>query len=338
MQRKILIVALLLLATVHCVRSLFYENVNLLSFERLEAGTENLPYQGRCLVIPLLRWAHSNPALNRAAATANLHNHAPDGHRYGPEPETPEKLISMAVGVLCLIGLGIVATLAGRVTGAKLWWLPWVMVLVFLYTGYAARTKQNFWHVFDLPAYFLFGLGTWFVLRRQWLPLLLLMPFAAANRETAIFLAALWLGAVWEEPNRWKTALQVLGLVAAWAPVRIVIWSWYRYNQTEVGGRIVDNLHELTSMRSWPQIASAFGFLLPILFLYRRDLSASSQRLFWAMMPCLAVILWYGVWLETRIFGEFFLLAALFLVEIIDKRLLRDAIGGPSCPAPSSSR
>lgn len=323
MRHKILIIALLLLASAHCARSLFYENVNLLSWEKLEAGTENLPYQGRTLVIPLLRWAHTNPTLIHAADSANQRNHMPDGHRLGPEPESPEKIVSMLLGVLCVIGLGILATLAGRVIGARLWWLPWTLVLEILYTGYAARTKQNFWHVFDLPAYFLFGLGTYFLFRRQWLPILLLMPFAAANRETAIFLALLWLAAVWPEQARAKSILQTLALIAVWAPVRLVIWHWYRHNDTDVGSRIVSNLRDLfTSAQSWPQIASAFGFLFPILLLYRGDLAPTSKRLLWAMMPCLAVILWYGVWLETRIFGEFTLLFALLLTEIVDKRLL----------------
>jgi hypothetical protein len=68
-------------------------------------------------------------------------------------------------------------------------------------------------------------------------------------------------------------------------------------------------------------VASAFGFLLPILLFCRQSLSIRSKRIFWGMMACTAVIAWYGVWVETRIFGELSLVFALLLTEVAEARL-----------------
>jgi hypothetical protein len=63
----------------------------------------------------------------------------------------------------------------------------------------------------------------------------------------------------------------------------------------------------------WPQIASAFGFLLIPLFLNRKKLSRSKQAFLIGMIPCLIVTLYFGVWAETRIFDEWVIPVAVLL-------------------------
>jgi hypothetical protein len=110
---------------------------------------------------------------------------------------------------------------------------------------------------------------------------------------------------------------QTAALVAAWAVVRALIARHFAHNPSMTGSRIPRNLGDLLSPRHWPQMASALGFLLPVVTLNWRRLSVRSERMLWAMWACMPVLLYFGIWTESRIFDEFTLLVAVLATEAL---------------------
>jgi hypothetical protein len=305
---------LLVLASAHCARAIFFANTNaiVMQMTAYEHGQDQLPFQGRVLMEPAMRWAHQNHAMQRISDRLN-------DNKLVAEPSTPEKVLSILMGCVAVCLLGLLANIAARPVAGPLWWLPWTIVLAILYTSYAARVEQAYWYPYDLPEFCLFGLGTIFAMRRQFWALLVLMPVVALNRETAVLLIPLWIAAAWpengESRRRTALALQTAALLAAWAVVRVLVARHFAHNPSVTGSRIPRDLHDLIHPRHWPQLASALGFLLPVVTVNWRRLSLRSQRLLWGMWVCLPVILYFGVWTESRIFGEYTLLVAVLVAE-----------------------
>lgn len=305
---------LLLLASAHCARAIFFVNTNaiVMHMTAYEQGQDQLPFQGRVLMEPAMRWAHQSAMLGRVSDRLNE-------NRLVAEPYTPEKVLSILIGCVAVSLLGLLANIAGRDVAGPLWWLPWAMVLAILYTSYAARAEQAYWYPYDLPEFLLFGLGTVFAMRRQYVALLVLMPLAALNRETAILLIPLWIAAAWPEAGergrRVALALQSMALLAAWAVVRVLIGRHFAHNPSMTGARLLRDAHDLASPRHWPQMASALGFLLPVVTVNWKRLSLRHRRLLWAMWVSLPVLLYFGVWTESRIFDEYTLLVAVLVTE-----------------------
>ncbi|TCK71715.1 hypothetical protein [Acidipila rosea] len=313
MRHRLLIFLLLTIASLHCGSSIFYSNVGFINMQAYEGGQERMPFQSRALMMPVMRWARQNALLKRRAT----HTNDIDVAGAARERQTPERLLSSLIARICVLGLGILATLEGKRLGIKPWWLPWAVVLEILFVCYVARSAgQDYWYPYDFPQFLLFGVGSVLVLRRKWVPLLLMMPVMAANRETSIFLALLWFAAEWGEANRWRVITQSVALGTAWLLVQIYIYHLFKHNMSVIGNRFPANLMRLTVPTTWPQILSAFGFLWPFLWLYRKLLSPRHLRILYAMVPRCAVVLWFGIWTETRIFGEFTLLSAIFAAEM----------------------
>jgi hypothetical protein len=314
--RRWWIYLLLVLASAHCARAIFFVNTNaiIMQMTAYEQGQDQLPFQGRVLMEPAMRWAHQNHAMQRVSDRLNE-------NKLVVEPYTPEKVLSILIGCVAVCLLGLLANYAGRQVAGPLWWLPWAIVLAILYTSYAARAEQAYWYPYDLPEFLLFGLGTVFAMRRQVVALLLLMPLIALNRETAILLVPLWIAAAWpergESGRRTILALQTAALLAAWAVVRVLIARHFAHNPSMTGSRIPRNLGDFANPRHWPQMASALSFLLPVVTLNWRRLSVRSQRMLWAMWVCLPVLLYFGIWTESRIFDEFTLLVAVLATEAL---------------------
>jgi hypothetical protein len=63
----------------------------------------------------------------------------------------------------------------------------------------------------------------------------------------------------------------------------------------------------------WPQLATAFGFLALPLYFGRRYMWRRQRYLLLGAVPCLLVTLAFGIWLETRIWDEWIVPAAVIL-------------------------
>ena len=314
MGKRWWIYLLLVLASAHCARAIFFANTNaiVMQMTAYEHGQDQLPFQGRVLMEPVMRWAHQNSTMQHISDRFNA-------NKLVAEPYTPEKVASILIGVVAVCLLGLLANFAGREATAQLWWLPWALVLAILFTSYAARVEQAYWYPYDLPEFLLFGLGTVFAMRRQFVALLVLMPLVALNRETAVLLVPLWVAAAWPEPGeenrRMRLGLQTMALLVAWAVVRVLIARHFAHNPSMTGSRLPRDLRDLVNPRHWPQLASALGFLLPVVTVNWRRLSVRSRRLLWGMWVSLPVLLYFGVWTESRIFDEYTLLVAVLVAE-----------------------
>jgi hypothetical protein len=305
---------LLVLASAHCARAIFFVNTNaiVMNLQAYEHGKDQLPFQGRVLMEPVMRWAHGNRSLQRISDRFNE-------NKLVAEPYTPEKVLSIVIGAMSIILLGLLATYAGREVAGDFWWLPWTVVLAILYASYAARAEQAYWYPYDLPEVALFGLGTVLAMRRRFWWLLLLMPVVALNRETAILLIPLWIAAAWPEPAEARRtvviAVEAVALAVVWAVVRTAVAHQFAHNPSVTGSQIPRNLRDLMSPRHWPQMASAVGFLLPVVTVNWRKLCVRSRRMLGAMWVSLPVLLYFGIWTESRIFAEYTLLIALLVTE-----------------------
>ena len=275
-MRRWWIYLLLVLASGHCARAILFVNTNsiVMQMTAYEHGQDQMPFQGRVLMEPAMRWAHQSHAMQRVANRLNENGLV-------AEPYTPEKVASILIGGLSVCLLGLLATYAGWDVAAPLWWLPWTIVLAILFSSYAARVEQAYWYPYDLPEFLLFGLGTVFAMRRWFVALLVLMPLVALNRETAILLVPLWIAAAWPEPGedrrRIELLLQTVALAVVWGVVRVLIARHFAHNPSVTGSRLPRDLQDLLSPRHWPQMASALGFLLPAVTVNWRRLSVRSR-------------------------------------------------------------
>ena len=102
LKRDWWILLILLFATVHCAQSIFYDNWSFLDLEKYANGQEKMPFQGRVAMMPLLRWAHTSPALTRYAKAIE---EQPGDRQLIVESYTPEKLVSFWAAIASLLAL-----------------------------------------------------------------------------------------------------------------------------------------------------------------------------------------------------------------------------------------
>ena len=113
-------------------------------------------------------------------------------------------------------------------------------------------------------------------------------------------------------------------MLAAWIPFRFYIQHRFAGNFSELG---IHYKGVLTNPTHWPQVASAFGFMLIPMCMGNRLLSRPQRAFMLGALPCLLVTLNFGVWPETRIFGEWLLPAAVLMTaEVYQRFIPREAI------------
>lgn len=306
---------LLLLAAVQCGRACFVANVSYLDLARYAGGTERAPYQDRVAMMPVLRWAERNAWLGRAAAAINRSEQATPQHASRPEVMGPEKLISVLLGCVSVVVMTFAATWYTRRRFPAMWWLGGVLVLGILFASYAARAELNLWYPYDLPHFAVFGLATLALLEGEWWLFFLWFLVDIPIRETSIYLALL--GGTVAMARRETRALAGVAAVAllAWLPVRLLVTHHFAHNSSEVGVRWHSIARAMADPLHWPQVASAGGFLFVPLILGRRYLVRDQRLFLLAAAPCVLVTLIFGMWYESRIFGEWTVASAALLAD-----------------------
>ncbi len=304
-------IVLLLLATVHCVASLFFVNYSYLDLKAYAAGTERMPYQGRMGMVPVLRLAERSPRF--VAMTARLDRSLASHTRSAFKSVSVEELASMIAAMVSLLASVGVAAVYGWKRFRAAWWLPPALLLGMLYVTQCARYETTLWYPYDLPHAALFGTACVLVLEGAWIPVLLLFLIDMPMRETGIFLVPVCLAVGWAR-GQIRQAAAVSGLMAAaWIPFRAYLRHRYAGNPSELGIHYHTILAMIVRPEHWPQIASAFGFLLVPLCLGSGVLSRTQRAFLVGAAPGFLVTLGFGVWPETRIFGEWLLPAAVLL-------------------------
>jgi hypothetical protein len=339
---RLLRVAMYLMATVQvagCYFALVRPYINTALYE---SGRERLPFQTRVLMMAPMRWAHSS---HLPAIFAHYLAHSQFWYLRAPEPEA---IVQLWINIASLVVAGWVAwqiyrAAAARVDGPHgfLGALLYPLFLVLCACHYILHTIQNFRFLYDLPSVAFFSLGLWLIYFRKspWL-FAVLFVVATLNRETTLLLLPFYMlseagrnaepgGLDWRAAFSLRTLRVVLPLAAAWVGWHFFIFHIFKHNVSEYYPRVTLNLYTLAHPRYWPQLLSAGGFLLPFVLLGRRAVRDPQLRAWlWALPVWFAFMFFWGILVETRVFGELLpyltCLAVLIAEDGMRKRVLAE--------------
>lgn len=313
--RQWIICLLLALATVQCVRSVFFVNVSLLDLRQYINGAERTPFQSRVAMIPLLRWAGTNRPIQRVAGFLEHSLEKVPQLKPPPERVSPEKLACILAGMVAMLAATAFLIAYGRRHFGRLWWMPATLMLVILFATYGARYETPFWYPYDLPHFALFGMAAVLLLRGRWALAFCVFLLDLPMRETSIYLVPVLLALGWHRGRLrqalgWAAAMAVL-----WLPWYLYVWHRFAHNPTDTGVHGTSMFRSLANPLHWPQVACAFGYLVvPFVFGWR-DLAADRKWFVYGALPCLFVTGLYGIWYETRIWDEWMIPAAVIFSE-----------------------
>jgi hypothetical protein len=94
-------------------------------------------------------------------------------------------------------------------------------------------------------------------------------------------------------------------LLVYWAAWHVFIFHFFRHNSSEYYSRLSFNIFTFERLRYYPQLFSACGYLLPVVVLFRKHVHDPQLRLWlWAIPGWVAVMMVWGILVETRVFGE----------------------------------
>lgn len=292
-----------ILASLQFLRSYFIVDQPYLDALRYESGLERMPYQARILMALVMRQAAASTLIQRLA-----------GKLRGPLHQ-PDILGLLLVDTLALILIAVVVRAfyrhlspTGRFSA-----LPYFLVLWMLSATYVVRFQEAIYFPYDLLAAALFTLCVYVSYRERYLLLIPAFLLACFNRETIVMIVPLLLLNLFVFPNgdrpklqlRWEPIVTAAVLTLSWLVIYRHLNHLYAGNQTELGCRLRENLHFLANPQTWPQIASACGFLLPVPLILWRFIPQPRLRLYVLIIPAwVAIMFVVGLLPESRIFGE----------------------------------
>ena len=307
---RLLLLGLYVLATVQLVGCYLFLEYPYVDVHRFERGYERLPFQTRLLLAPLYRAADASHWLRAYAWRLSRNTY------FFPRGVLAHDVLEFFVDIACVLGAGWATTRIYRAASRTQLLRPLVypLFLGLCATAYILHTVQNFRYVYDLPSLFFFAIGfyiiyfrkpaTWFV---AW------FAVATLNRETTLLLLPFFAlsGAIaggrmhWRRLWKPETLAVVVPLAVYWAVWHHVVFGVFHSNASEYYSRVPFNLRCFVRLRYWPQLASCFGFLLPMLFLGRRYVHDPQLRAWvWALPVWCGFMFTWGILVETRVFGE----------------------------------
>ncbi len=306
-----MVVLLLMLATIHCGRSIFYDNLGYVDLQKYAHGEERNPFQSRVTLMPLMRWAHTS------RLAASLINYDKDTHGEAHlvlEPHTPERAVAETTGILCLLIMVSVLIGWGWFRFGALWWAPAALLIAMMEVSYAARYEQSIWWPYDLPHYLFFGLAFYFLVQKRFALMALFYACDVPTCEKAIYLLPCIAALLAFKENRKLLSGYLAAMAVYFAAVRLWISHDFAHNASMTRVYYQQNYHAVTEPHHWAQIASAVGFMLPPLFLCRRYLVPEQRALLYGFVPGLLVTAAFGIWFESRVWGEWCMPAAMLLM------------------------
>lgn len=323
---KAILIVLYIAAAILIGRASVEQNEPPFPLEAYSAGQAAMPYQARYLMVPALRWAEHSSLMARAAAALNKSSRG------------PEQLLLQAVDSVCLILAGGVTLRLRRhfVPQPILPWLAPFLLLWIVAITFVVRYDQRVVLPYDFVALLLFNLGLLACLDRSvWLFLLVLLV-GTYNRETTVFLVPVWIACNWQIQRNRRLAVAAAG-VLIWIAVKLHLKALVHGASAGLQFNWNWNLAAILLPHHWAQLLSIGGFLVLPMWLRRDLVSDRRLRLVWlGCIPFLLADLIFGVWNETRIFGELSALIAC-TAALQFEQLLRTAYLGPSEPPASSA-
>lgn len=294
-------------------RCYLLDTISYLNLDKYIAGTERLPYQRRLLPMLILR------ALLRIPMPHILSSHFVIFSR-------PAQLYLLGLHFVSVMVAGYFATLLYRraqPTGR----LPLLVFPLYLFCSmwtYLMRPLFSNGLPYDLTSQAFFAGGLLCIYKRSFWPLLGIIAVGTFNRETTLFLVILFVIDAWASNAGSLTSripwVQAISLGSLWVAIKIFLKHLFVMNNaSEQFLRLRVNAHSLLPS-NWPQILTACGFLLPIVWIFRRNIPNPRLTAWVLILPCwVVVMLFYGVIVESRIFGELCPLVAVFGVILLEE-------------------
>ncbi len=325
--RKHLLLSVYALATVQfawCYLWLTRPYINTLQYEQ---GVARMPFQGRCLMMLPMRWAHGSLLLARLTKPFAL------SHFWFPRPVQAEVLMQALINIACLLIAGVATTRIYQASSRTRLLTPLVYPLLLVLCGatYVMHTVQNFRFIYDLPSLAFFSVAMYLLyFRRHRLLFAALFLVATINRETTLLLLPLAMinDAVidgrfrWQQMLRARTLLLVVPLAALWLAWQILVRRHFAHNLSEFYPRFDWNFKSLLVPQAWPQLLSACGYLLPLV-VRRRIADPKLQAWLWLLPLWLLFMFCFGILIETRIYGELIPLVVCASMLILEETLVR---------------
>ncbi len=306
------------------------------------AGTERLPFQERILPVFLMRQIfHSNAIMHLLV------------HQQGiaDREHAPFYLLSLA-------GTFATAILTQMLYAKVSKWqtLPMLVFPLLLFCmlwTYVLHVEANFSYPYDLLSLAFFTGGLYCIHQSKYAVLLAVMLVGTLNREPTLFLVGIYLidsasrnaqqGPVSSEGSHWfssrglslrNIAWARTGLLfAVWLLVKVAVAYYFRHNDnSENFVRFVYNAERLR-VRLIPALLNICGYLLPVVLLYWsriRPLRFGNYILILVMW--VPVMLYTGVLLETRIYGELCSWTAIAITVLAEERVAK-AVRSHGMPA-----
>jgi hypothetical protein len=326
--KRVLYLAVCFLATlqfVWCYLQLVHPYLKTMDYEW---GRAKMPFQGRMLMMFVLRFAHRFSPL-----TWTLH-HAPRLKFWFDFGVTPEAIVEAAANVAGVLLAGWLTIKIYEAASRRqlLTLLIYPLFLVLCTATYIMHTTQNLRFVYDIPNMAFFAAGMYLIyFRKHWAWFAALFLVATVNRETSLFLLVLYTldRAVEGGRLRWRllvrpgTLAVVVPLGLAWAGWQLYVHHLFAANVNDMYPRLNWNLKSLALPLAWPQMLSAGGYLpLFVAVMYRRIPGVRLRAWLWVLPVWLVFMFFYGVLIETRIFGEMIPLIAICSALIVEELLV----------------
>ena len=293
-----------------------------------EQGLERTPFQYRLLMMFPLRWAHDSLLLQSAAVwLTRQRGFFPDGVR-------SEGIVEAATNLCCVAVAGLVARELYRRSSPTGVLAPYVypLTLLMVVSNYALLVMHSYRFIYDMPALLFFSLGLYLIYVRRYGWFAAVFLIGTVNRETTLLLLLFFLLAecsrgptfAWRCSYTSRSLVRVLPLAAAWLGWHLWLVHRFRANASIARPRIGLNLSLLAVPITWPQIFAAFSYLLPLVILGRGHIRDPILRCWlWAVPVWAMCMLYYGVFVEVRIFGELIPYVACVAALIAEEKICK---------------
>ena len=328
--RKPFTFILYILATIQfvwCYLWLTRPYVNTLQYEQ---GIERMPFQGRCLMVVPMRWAHTSQTLAWLTHPFTLSTF------WFPRPVQAEVLVQAIIDLASLFVAGFCIVSIYEASSVRRTLVPAVYPLLLVVCGatYVMHTVQNFRFIYDLPSLAFFSIAFYLLyFQRHWIFFVVLFLVATVNRETTVLLLPLYLlsAAVKEgqlrvrEIFRIRPFMVVAPLGLAWILWQLAVRRLFASNVSEFYPRFSWNIKSLLAPHAWPQLLSACAYLLPFVIVTRNRIRDPKIRAWlWIIPLWIAFMFSFGILIETRIYGELIPLVVCSTMLIVEDYLLQE--------------
>lgn len=311
-SRPLFVAFLYLCACLQFVRFYVRSSSFYLNLPAYMSGHERLPFQERILPVLLMEpvfhshWMMRLLVHEQGIATGNL---------------GPFYLLSVIGTLVTAFFTQLLYRSVSRRQTLPLLVVP-LLLFCMLWT-YVIHNEANFSYPYDLLSLAFFTAGMYFIYERRYVPLLFIILVGTLNRETTLFLIGIyvidaasrdadslpvadtargWLRQLLFRSVRWS---RVALLLAVWLVVKGSLAYAFRHNDSSENFVRIEYNAERLRVRLLPALLNVCGYLLPVLAVYWRRIRPYRFGNYILILAIwIPVMIYTGVLLETRIYGE----------------------------------